>query len=101
MGRDIAVGNLLLRDGGLAAVIDFGTCGVGDPACDLAIAWTLLSGASRDAFQSAIQVDDGTWARGQGWALWKALITYARAPNRDHPHAAEAKRVIGEIVAAA
>ena len=38
---DVAEGNLLLDDGQLAAVIDFGTCGVGDPACDLAIAWWL------------------------------------------------------------
>jgi aminoglycoside phosphotransferase (APT) family kinase protein len=72
---DIAPGNLLLRDGALAAVIDFGTCGVGDPACDLAIAWTLLSGPSREAFRAGIDVDAGTWARGRAWALWKALIT--------------------------
>lgn len=95
---DIAVGNLLVRDGSLAAVIDFGTCGVGDPACDLAIAWTLLSGASREAFRARIDVDSGTWARGRGWALWKALITYARELHDDHAEAAEAKRVIDEIL---
>ena len=49
---DVATGNLLLRDGRLAAVIDFGTSGVGDPACDVVIAWTLLSGESRDAFRA-------------------------------------------------
>jgi aminoglycoside phosphotransferase (APT) family kinase protein len=49
---DVAEGNLLLNDGQLAAVIDFGTCGVGDPACDLAIAWTLLTGEGRQAFRS-------------------------------------------------
>lgn len=87
---DVAAGNLLVRGGALAAVIDFGTCGVGDPACDLAIAWTLLSGASREAFRAGIGVDAGTWARGRGWALWKALITYAGD--------ADAKRVIGEVV---
>ena len=38
---DIAEGNLLLDDAGrLCAVIDFGTCGVGDPSCDLAVVWT-------------------------------------------------------------
>lgn len=87
---DVAAGNLLVRDGALAAVIDFGTCGVGDPACDLAIAWTLLSGASREAFRAGIDVDAGTWARGRGWALWKALITY----DAD----AGAKRVVDEVV---
>ena len=44
---DVAVGNLLVRDGRLAAVLDFGSSGVGDPACDLVIAWTFLPGASR------------------------------------------------------
>ncbi|MFI7600305.1 aminoglycoside phosphotransferase family protein [Actinoplanes sp. NPDC049681] len=87
---DVAAGNLLVRDGALAAVIDFGTCGVGDPACDLAVAWTLLTGASREAFRAGIGVDAGTWARGRGWALWKALITYASDPH--------AKRVVDEIV---
>lgn len=94
---DVFPGNLLVRDGALAAVIDFGTCGVGDPACDLTIAWTLLSGASREAFRARIDVDSGTWARGRGWALWKALITYARTLHRDQATAAEAKRVIDEI----
>jgi aminoglycoside phosphotransferase (APT) family kinase protein len=72
---DVAEGNLLLRDGRLAAVIDFGTSGIGDPACDVVIAWTLLRGAARAAFRSALGVDGATWARGAGWALWKALIT--------------------------
>ena len=51
---DIAAGNLLVANGDLAAVIDFGTCGVGDPACDLVIAWTMLSGQSRQAFRQSI-----------------------------------------------
>jgi aminoglycoside phosphotransferase (APT) family kinase protein len=73
---DVAAGNLLVRDGRLSAVIDFGSCGVGDPACDLVIAWTLLSGESRAAFRAALAADDAAWARGRGWALWKALITF-------------------------
>jgi aminoglycoside phosphotransferase (APT) family kinase protein len=97
---DIAPGNLLVRAGALAAVIDFGTCGVGDPACDLAIAWTLLSGASREAFRAGVDVDPGTWGRGKGWALWKALVTYARARDRDDAAAAEARSVIDGILSA-
>ena len=54
---DVAVGNLLVRDGRLAAVIDFGTSGVGDPACDMVIAWTFLSGPSRDRFRAELGVD--------------------------------------------
>jgi len=72
---DVAAGNLLVRDGRLSAVIDFGGTAVGDPDCDLAIAWTLLSGRSRQTFRAGLRLDPGTWARGRGWALWKALIT--------------------------
>lgn len=77
---DVAAGNLLVRDGKLAAVIDFGTSGVGDPACDLVIAWTLFSGASREAFREAVRQDAGTWARARGWVLWKSLISLESAP---------------------
>jgi aminoglycoside phosphotransferase (APT) family kinase protein len=95
---DVALANLLARDGALAAVIDFGTCGVGDPACDTAIAWTNFSGASRDAFRARLGVDDGTWARGRGWALWKALITWAGALNDDRAASADAARIIDELM---
>ena len=54
---------------------------MGDPACDLAIAWTFFEGNSREAFRRAINVDAGTWARGRGWALWKALIVVAQLPG--------------------
>jgi aminoglycoside phosphotransferase (APT) family kinase protein len=78
---DVAVGNLLVRDGRLSAVIDFGSSGVGDPACDTVIAWTLLYGPSRAAFRTALGLDDATWARGRGWALWKALISLVEQPG--------------------
>ena len=77
---DVAAGNLLLDDAGeLSAVIDFGTCGVGDPACDLAVAWTVMTAEGRQAFRAQLAVDASTWARGRGWALWKALATYRGA----------------------
>lgn len=72
---DIAAGNLLTAQGRLSAVIDFGTCGVGDPACDLVIAWTFLTGDERQTFREAVGLPDEVWARARGWALWKALIT--------------------------
>lgn len=74
---DIAVGNLLLRDGRLAAVIDFGGCGVGDPACDLVITWVFLEGAGRDSFRLSVGGDEAMWARARGWALWKAALLLA------------------------
>lgn len=70
---DLSPGNLLQAGGRLCAVIDFGACGVGDPACDLAAAWTLMTDGGRVAFRERLGVDDGEWARGQGWALWNAL----------------------------
>ena len=71
---DVAVGNLLVRRGRLAAVLDFGSSAVGDPACDLVIAWTFLPDAAREVFREAVALDDATWARARGWALWKALL---------------------------
>ncbi len=95
---DVATGNLLLRDGRLAAVIDFGTSGVGDPSCDVVIAWTLLSRASRDAFRAALGADAATWSRGRGWALWKALISLAGALEHDDRDAAAVNRRVIERV---
>lgn len=97
---DVAPGNLLVCQGRLAAVIDFGCCGVGDPACDVVIAWTLLSTGSRDAFRSALNVDAATWARGRGWALWKALITLVEDLERGDDEATEKpRRVIQRVLA--
>ncbi len=71
---DLQSGNLLAQDGRIRAVIDFGCLGVGDPACDLQVAWNLLSAETRDVLRGALQVDDATWARGRGWALSVGLI---------------------------
>jgi aminoglycoside phosphotransferase (APT) family kinase protein len=95
---DVATGNLLVRDGRLAAVLDFGSSGVGDPACDMVIAWTFLSASSRDRFRAELDVDAGTWSRGRGWALWKALITLAGHLERGAPQAATTRAEIDEIL---
>jgi aminoglycoside phosphotransferase (APT) family kinase protein len=97
---DIAPGNLLLADGRLAAVIDFGTCGVGDPACDLAIAWTLLTADGRQAFRERLSVDDATWARARGWAIWKTIATCAHTfeDPEDAAEYASAQRALSEIL---
>jgi aminoglycoside phosphotransferase (APT) family kinase protein len=96
---DVAAGNLLVRDGRLGAVLDFGSSGVGDPACDMVIAWTFLSGSSRDRFRAEIDVDAGTWSRGRGWALWKALISLAGQLERGALQPAPARRDIERILA--
>lgn len=96
---DVAPGNLLLQDGHLSAVIDFGTCGVGDPACDLAVAWNLLNAVARQAFKERLSVDGASWARGRGWALWKALVSCANSYDDpdDAAELASAGRVLDEI----
>lgn len=83
---DIAAGNLLVDEkGALVSVIDFGCMGVGDPACDLTIAWTLFAGESRKVFRDELGVDADTWARARGWALWKAGLELVALEDRDSP----------------
>ena len=91
---DVTASNLLVADGRLRAVIDFGCAAVGDPACDLVMAWTFFTDAGRSAFRRGLPLDDGTWARGRGWALWKALTTLARE-KQGGESATEAARRFG------
>lgn len=71
---DISPMNLLVRKNLLSAVIDFGQLAVGDPACDLTIAWTLFQGESRELFCSMFPFDAATWTRARAWTLWKFVI---------------------------
>lgn len=98
---DVAVGNLLATDGALSAVIDFGTCGVGDPACDLVIAWNYFAGEERKVFREAVGLPDDAWRRGRGWAMWKALICMAglAAPDTEGVQARVLVRVLEDPVA--
>ncbi len=98
---DVARGNLLLRDGRLVAVIDFGTSGVGDPACDLVITWTSFTGPARGAFREAMGADEGAWARARGWALWKALITLVPQVRAGERPDADVLRVVRDVLAEA
>ncbi len=96
---DMLPGNVLVHDGEIRAVIDFGIAGVGDPACDLTIAWSLFEGPSRDAFRAATRADDATWARGRGHALSWALI-FAPYYVETNPLAVRtAFRTIAEVLA--
>jgi len=70
---DLLPGNLLVVGGRLTAVIDFGGLNVGDPACDLQPAWNVFAGESRRRFRAELEVDDASWLRGRGWALYQAV----------------------------
>lgn len=72
---------------------------MGDPSCDLAIAWTLFEGESRDAFRASLRPDDATWARGRGWVLWKALITLAEHIDTNPELASISRYQIEEVLA--
>lgn len=95
---DISAGNILINNGLLSAVIDFGCMGIGDPACDLVIAWTFFYGESQTVFKSLVELDSQTWARARGWALWKALITLAPLEDKMGIEALRQKRIIGELI---
>ena len=97
---DLDARNLLLRNGRLCAVIDFGCLGVGDPACDMMVAWKMLSADERSLFRNTLSVDEETWARARGWALSQAVIAlsyYTLETNRVLVQ--EARRWMSEVFA--
>lgn len=97
---DLDSRNLLAKDGRLTAVIDFGCLGVGDPACDVMVAWKMLSTGSRDIFLNALSVDEATRIRARGWALSQALIALAYYTVETNPMLVrEAQRWIAEVLA--
>jgi aminoglycoside phosphotransferase (APT) family kinase protein len=90
---DLDARNWLVRDGRIGGVIDWGAMGVGDPACDVMVAWKLHSAAARDAFRAALPVDDATWERARGWVVWQSVAALAYYTPDNNPalyHEAEA-----------
>jgi aminoglycoside phosphotransferase (APT) family kinase protein len=71
---DLDARNLLVRDGQITGVVDWGSVCVGDPACDVKVAWAVLDAETRPIFRELLEIDDATWARGRGWALSQAMI---------------------------
>jgi aminoglycoside phosphotransferase (APT) family kinase protein len=96
---DLQFGNLLAVEGRLSAIIDFGCLGVGDPACDLLVAWDLLAAESRTLFRAALAIDDATWARGRGWALSTALIALPYYASTNPVLVARSRHKIAEVLA--
>lgn len=95
---DLMPGNLLIGDDRLTAVIDWGTLGVGDPACDLIPAWNLFTSSGRAEFRSLLEVDDATWLRGRGKALSMALIQLPYYWDSNPAMARNARYVIDQVV---
>jgi aminoglycoside phosphotransferase (APT) family kinase protein len=82
---DLDVRNWLVRDGRITGVIDWASMGVGDPACDVMVAWKLHSAAARDAFREALPTDDATWERARGWVLSQAVAALAYYTPANNP----------------
>jgi aminoglycoside phosphotransferase (APT) family kinase protein len=82
---DLDVRNWLIRDGRISGVIDWGAMGVGDPACDVMVAWKLHSPAARDAFHEALPTDAATWERARGWVLSQAVAILAYYTPENNP----------------
>jgi aminoglycoside phosphotransferase (APT) family kinase protein len=95
---DFAIGNILMDSGKLSAVIDFGGAAVGDPAGDLVIAWTYLSGKARETFISKMDMDPDTWIRARAWVLWKATFELCQITDKNSPEALLQKRIIYEVI---
>jgi aminoglycoside phosphotransferase (APT) family kinase protein len=96
---DLLPGNLLVDDGRLSGVIDFGGLNVGDPACDLLPAWNLFDGASRCVFHAALEVDDAARLRGRGWALSQAVIALPYYWDTNPGIVGQALHALGEVLA--
>ncbi|MFJ5550888.1 aminoglycoside phosphotransferase family protein [Streptomyces sp. NPDC093225] len=95
---DLMPGNLLVADGRLRAVIDFGCVGAGDPACDLFPAWNLLPPGARRVFREAVGADDATWRRGRGRTLSQALIALPYYRTTNPAMAANARHVVRAVL---
>lgn len=96
---DLQDSNLLLANGRLCAVIDFGCLGVGDPAADVMAAWKLFSGAAREAFRAALAIDEATWLRGRGWALATGVMAVPYYRHTNPVLAAGGRRAIDNALA--
>lgn len=95
---DFAPGNILMHNGKVSAVIDFGGMGVGDPACDLVIAWTLLHAKARKAFIHALNLDEATWLRARAWALWKATFELCSITDKQSSAAQEHLKIVNAVL---
>ncbi|HEV7694435.1 MAG TPA: aminoglycoside phosphotransferase family protein [Hyphomonadaceae bacterium] len=99
---DLHPGNILVQDRRISGVIDFGGLGVGDPACDLMAAWTVLGAEGRAAFRDALNVieaaDDDAWSRGRCWALSFGVIALAYYRDSDATLSGIARRSIEQAL---
>lgn len=97
---DIHGGNLLVTDGHISALIDFGGLTLGDPAVDTTVAWTFLDEPERTLFATQLAIDPAQWRRSRAWALSIALIQLPYYQTTNPVLAATALRTINAVLAA-
>ena len=96
---DLLRPNVLVCDGQLRAVIDFGGAGVGDPAADVIAAWSVFGRTGRRTFRDALEVDDGTWNRARGFALHQATLIIPYYGETNPEFVSLARRTVEEVLA--
>ncbi|ATQ42382.1 aminoglycoside phosphotransferase family protein [Caulobacter mirabilis] len=96
---DLHPGNLLVGDGRLTAVIDFGLLGVGDPAADLMAAWSVVPAEGRQAFRAAVEPDAAAWTRARGWAVYAGAVALSYYRERNPTLAAISRRTLEAVLA--
>ena len=95
---DLMPGNLLVRDGRLAGVIDVEDVCVGDPAVDLMPAWNLMTPGPRQVYRRALGVSDATWERGRGWAIVQAIVALPYYVDTNPVMADTARRTLDAVL---
>jgi aminoglycoside phosphotransferase (APT) family kinase protein len=97
---DLDARNLLVTDGRLSGLLDFGTLTAGDPAADVMVAWKMLTREARARFREELGVDDATWIRARGWALSQAVIALGYYTMETNPVLVrEARNWLAEVLA--
>ena len=96
---DLDARNLIVRDGRITGVVDWGCLCAGDPACDVKVAWAVLDAETRPIFREQLEIDDATWARGRGWALSQAMIALPYYLHTYPVIVQEARRWLAEVLA--
>ncbi|PCI73597.1 phosphotransferase [Candidatus Dependentiae bacterium] len=95
---DLHPGNLLAQDGKISGIVDFSFSGIGDPAVDLMVAWTLFTKETREIFRAIVRPDDATWERARGWALFLGVLGYYYYVESNPAFAAIAKKSLDEVI---
>ena len=94
---DLHPANILVHDGRISGVIDFGDLTAGDPAADLSVGWMLLPAGCHPAFRAAAGASDSSWARATGWAVALGLVYLAH--SADNPQlAAVGRRTLSAVL---